>query len=171
MGWTNPLTATYLGYLTEGVWNTHVRDNLLALRNDMPYCIAYASTAVSLTPDTWTTIALNNEADNGGMHDNSTNNSRITFVEQGTYLIHAQVAAASIPSGAAIGVRIRLNGSDVWGTVYTAAIGVDGNGISTTTIMTRAASDYIEMQVLQNDASSRNTVEWDTFMFARRIAS
>jgi hypothetical protein len=171
MGWTNPLTATYLGYLTEGVWNTHVRDNLLALRNEVPYCIAWASSAVSLPSSTWTAITFPTDQDNAGMHDNATNNSRITFTEAGTYEIHAQLCVEAMPATTSIGVRFLSNGSYALGTIYALAANTNGTGVASTTFNSSSVNDYIEMQGWQNDESSKNTTAWDTLMYARRIAS
>jgi hypothetical protein len=161
MGWTNPLTATYLGYLTETVWNTHVRDNLLFLYNK-PKCTATATT-VAVAESTWTTIPLTDHIDNAAMHDNATNNSFITAPVGGTYLVHAQVVFDGLTSPATArsvkGVRIRLNGGTALGSILTLAAGDENiDGVNTSFMTQVSANDYFEMQVYQENNGVVGTV-------------
>lgn len=77
-----------------------------------PACQAYNSANQSIPDDDGTPLALNSERyDNGGLHDTVTNNSRITFIDSGVYIVTFQCSWA----GNAVGDReawIRKNGKD-----------------------------------------------------------
>lgn len=74
---------------------------------------AYATGTTSLTANTYVTVAYAAENwDTDTMHDNVTNNSRITFTTAGKYVV---IANSATTSPVVFGNRIRLNGSTILG--------------------------------------------------------
>lgn len=111
----------------------------------------------SITSSTVTTLAFNTELyDNGNLHDNTTNNSRLTAPVPGKYLITTNI----MWSASALGFReliVLLNGVTPL---------IDITQIPTTvafpqvfsTIYELVVGDYIEIQVLQTSGTNRNIV-------------
>ena len=105
-------------------------------------CRVYQTTTTTLT-STFTTLAFGAENfDTDTMHDNSTNNSRITIKTAGKYIVGGQITQ---PANNILGVRILLNGTTVISRVF------QGNSSSTeganvSTIYDFALNDYIELQ-------------------------
>lgn len=105
-------------------------------------CRVYQTTTTSLST-TFASIAFGAENfDTDTMHDNTTNNSRITIKTAGKFSVGGQ---ASTAANAALGVRILLNGTTVISRVF------QGNssateGANVSTIYDFAVNDYIELQ-------------------------
>ena len=102
------------------------------------------SAGQSITASTLTALNFDTEAyDTDTMHDNVTNNSRITFTTAGRYNI---CAAVTTDANAVIYGGIRLNG-----TTYIAKSGVGNagantaNGINLSTTYNFSAGDYVEL--------------------------
>jgi len=105
-------------------------------------CRVYQSTTTNLTT-TFASIAFGAENfDTDTMHDNSTNNSRITIKTAGKFSVGGQ---ATTTTNAALGVRILLNGSTVISRVFQGNSGVT-EGANVSTIYDFAVNDYIELQ-------------------------
>lgn len=69
-----------------------------------PRCYAYKTGSGAIAAGTWNALNLDAEAyDSGGLHDNTTNNSRVTATEAGLYCVFAQVRFAGV--GGTAGVR------------------------------------------------------------------
>lgn len=121
------------------------------------------SAATALTTS-WVSCAFGAEDfDTDTMHDNSTNNTRITFNTAGKYCVGGtiQVSANTI-----LGARIRLNGTTV---LCSEKQGNSGaiEQVAVSTIYNFAGGDYVE---LQGYASSQNSSgDSDTNFWAYKI--
>lgn len=125
--------------VTASLMNTHVRDNLNALRaTPANSCSAYHNTTQSVTD---AVLNLNaEEADTASMHDLVTNNNRITIPSGGAgrYLINAQTTFASN----AAALQVRLNGTAIREAAQTGGLGFV-NVVLLGYLL--AAADYVEM--------------------------
>ena len=73
----------------------------------------YRNSAQSINDSTLTALAFNNEQyDTDGLHDNATNNSRLTCVLAGKYAISAGVEFDGVTPGSNALVLIRIVRSD-----------------------------------------------------------
>lgn len=107
------------------------------------------STNQTIADSSFTAVAFTTEDfDNGNLHDNAVNNTRITIVESGIYIISANI---ELDSGVATGVGtvqlvILRNGVDT-----VAGSTTNGNGsyvaTSISSIVALNAGDYIELLV------------------------
>lgn len=129
------------------------------------YRVRVYQTGVTALTTSWVSCAFAAENfDTDSMHDNVTNNTRITFPHAGTYVIGGVVATAA---NTVLGARIRLDGSTVL------AAQVQGNSsagerASVSTIYTVTAGQYVE---LQGYASTQNsTGDTETNFWAYKIA-
>lgn len=130
------------------------------LIDDLVGCKVYKSAAQSISNATDTMLTFNLELfDNDIMHDNSTNNSRITIKTAGLYLIQAQVAFTGNATGRRVlnlyknGVRTDLRGS---GAEHPGSISVTANVFGFSTILNLAVNDYIESGVYQTSGGALN---------------
>jgi hypothetical protein len=111
----------------------------------------------SITDTTWTVLAFNTEAfDTDTMHDNVTNNSRLTATTAGKYLIIGLVEWQANVTGVR-GFRITKNGT----TIIAAANGLpnsaaDDHQRHISTIIDMAATDYVTLSVLQKSGGALN---------------
>lgn len=113
-------------------------------------CRIYQTGATSLTTS-WVSIAFGAENfDTDTMHDNVTNNTRITFTHAGKYCVGASIRIAG---NTVAGARIRLNGSTILATQKQGNSG-DPEHVCVSTIYSFSAADYIE---IQGYASTINT--------------
>lgn len=123
-------------------------------------CRVYQTGVTSVT-SSWVALGMGAENfDTDTMHDNATDNSRITFTTAGKYHVGG---ALQIGANAVIGCRIRLNGSTI------IVSEKQGNSAATeqvtcSTIYEFAASDYIELMgysgTTQNSSGDSNTSFW-----------
>lgn len=118
--------------------------------NQTARCNLYATgTAQSIPYNAFTSVALNAERiDTDAMHDNATNNTRITFKTPGTYLIIARVIWSGTTGGRLI-ASIFLNGA----TQLVQDEQVPLAGGSTHCLVTQykfALNDYVEFQLYQS---------------------
>lgn len=103
-----------------------------------------------------TTITFNQETfDNDSMHDNVTNNSRITATTAGLYLLKAQVAFASNATGVRE-IFFMKNGSLALASAYQPALNGDRTVLQITTLVEAAATDYFEVQANQGSGGALN---------------
>lgn len=110
----------------------------------VPQCEITHSANQNLVTATDTVLAFDTETeDNDVMHDNVTNNSRITIKTAGRYNIIFLATFQSNAAGFRIG-NIRLNGTTIIGSNVVPAV----NGNATRVVVTRsrrfAVNDYIE---------------------------
>jgi hypothetical protein len=113
-------------------------------------------------------IAFNAEDfDTDAMHDNATNNSRITIKTAGVYLIIASAAYTAVVSDDASMSILKngaggLGGYTSWGPANT------GAGMSTSILIELAVNDYIELSLYQNNNvnAARTTDTTQTYLMA-----
>jgi hypothetical protein len=136
-------------------------------------CKVTKSSNQSISNSTFTTITWDQENyDTDSMHDNVTNNSRITIKTAGKYSILAQSEWASNSTGLRI-LQIRKNGVD---TVGYSRIGSGQGGANDEVIFVGdlAVNDYLELRVWQNsggalDFRSGGVELLETYLEAHKI--
>ena len=121
----------------------------------------YHNANQSIPAAAWTTLAFNSESvDTAVMHDNSTNNSRITIKKAGVYvgfgvIPFAGSGAGSVRAGRAIqnGVAVVGNeqGPPVSGTINTVLVVPIPPSIY-------ALNDYVQLQAYQDSGGSLNAL-------------
>jgi hypothetical protein len=115
------------------------------------------TSTLSINNTTHTAVAFTAEDfDTDTMHDNATNNTRITFTTAGKYIIIANVSWASNATGIRQ-IRIRKNGTDDFDLdARTLVVPHSGLGIAqeVVTIMSVSATDYIELMVYQDSGGA-----------------
>lgn len=127
----------------------------------------YQTSTTSLGPTpTWVSIAFGAEHfDTDTMHDNATNNTRITITTAGKYAVGGTVATDASTS---IGARIRLNGTTILARQVQGNSN-EGEGASLSTIYSFTDSDYIELQGITPGAQS-TTGNTQTNFWAYKIS-
>jgi len=125
---------------------------------DLPtiWARAYHNTTQSIADTTDVTLAFNAERyDTDTIHDNSTNNSRLTATTAGIYLITASVEF----DGSASGNRwlvVELNGTTKLAGHISRHSDGDTTYMSISTIYSLSATDYVEVYVYQNSGGPLN---------------
>lgn len=132
---------------------------LLSLAGEVPSARAYHNTTQGIPNATWTVYNLNSERwDTAGMHDNSTNNSRLTCKAAGLYAVGA---AVQVGAGAAGNRYLQLikNGADNVEVDGTPNFGASENAyLSVSTHFRLALNDYVEGRIYQGSGGSLSTV-------------
>lgn len=127
--------------------------------NFSPHVSLRATASQTISNATWTAVAFTVEDhDSDAMHDNSTNNTRATFVTAGSYAIGACAAFKAATNAVALGARVFYNGASPLGTILVPGCGQDGNGPTLVAQYTFVAATYVELQVFQNSGSNLDTV-------------
>jgi hypothetical protein len=172
LAWTTPRTWATNETLTAANMNTHVRDNLNWLANDMPRCRATRTTTQAISPGSDVAISLTSAEtyDVGVMHDTGSNPSRITVPSGGggVYRIDGFLTTEAVTVTRAFGY-LKVNGSTV--ICQTTVTPPSGAGIAlcVSAQMSLVATDYVEMFLNHNDAASKNVtnaalaVSWVAF--------
>lgn len=130
---------------------------------DPPRCKAWGSSAVSIANNALTVVTLNSTAwDTAGMHDDVTDNSRITVPLDGVYLItHSGSIVANTSGRRVSSVRLNAAGSGSGGTqidiVSQAATATSGWTGGRPFEWELQAGDYIELFLFQNSGGALNT--------------
>lgn len=151
-----PLTAASLAKLTATQWNASVRDNIIFLANP-PACRVYHGTTQSITDSSLTALAFNSERfDPTGMHDNVTNNSRITFATAGVYVVSFSGEMNAATDYVAIIAQLRKNGTTTLASTHVQANSGTSYGptITVTTVDKFAAADYVQALVYQDNVAN-----------------
>lgn len=128
-----------------------------ALNYPLVGCRVFHNTAQSiLTGNAASTLSFNSERwDTNGIHDNSTNNSRLTCRTAGDYLIGVNVTFASNNTGSRL-VRIRLNAATVLAQIVQPAAPDLSTVLQLTAYYPLAVNDYVEAEVAQTSGVSLN---------------
>lgn len=119
----------------------------------------YNSGTQSISNSSWTTVAFNAENfDTGNMHDNSTNNSRLTIPVNaaGVYLIGTNVQFAANATGIR-GIRFKYtsSGTQTFGENYVNAVsGGNPTFTGSTMLVSLLASSYVELEVFQSSGGA-----------------
>jgi hypothetical protein len=173
MAWTTPRTYVTGEVVTAAILNADVRDNLNALR-DPPGARVFHNTSQNATDSAYYTLAFNSESyDNDVMHDNVTNNSRLTVKTAGKYAFYACVELANAVNDKLM-LRVLKNGVTVL--VMTSAPDVNvANRAAVASESTFAVNDYIQTQVYQSGAGGVVAInyvdDYSPVMAMRRVAS
>ena len=146
-----PSASTYLR--GDGTWQTPSGSSTAPVHGAR----AYRNTSQSIPDSSVTALQLNaEEFDSSNLHDNSTNNSRLTVVTSGVYDVVGSIRYFQSATGVR-SIIVRKNGST---TLIDAAFA--NNGAGTAVIATGtghlylAAGDYIELCAWQNSGGSLN---------------
>lgn len=114
----------------------------------------YHNAAQSIPNTTWTTLAFNSERfDTDVIHDNTTNNSRLTCKTAGKYLIICQVFLATNGTGARH-AKIKLNGATDIAYCTSNANASTGVIVQCATVYDLAVNDYVEAGVYQDSGGA-----------------
>jgi hypothetical protein len=122
------------------------------LSHSIPGARVTRSSAQSIPDSLNTNLAFDQERyDTAGVHDNATNNSRLTAPVTGIYVVTAQFTwGGSAGTGSRFGALMK-NGS----ALITRSVQVPGDDdVNITTQVRLAASDYVEVVVLQTSGGS-----------------
>ena len=156
MAYSTPSTVTTGDLITAADWNQNVVNNVIFLANP-PACRVYHNANQSVNDNTATVVAFNSERyDTDNMHSTSSNTSRITINTAGLYLVvfNGRFPAANDYNVAAC--HLRLNGSTLiasnsGGRAVTAVADL---ALGVTTTYKFAATDYVEVLVLQDNTAN-----------------
>lgn len=148
--------------ITASLWNDDVRDAVNFLISP-PRCKLYRTANASLTTATWTAVQWTGETfDTDTMHDNTTNNTRITFTTAGTYQIVFNALFAASSAGARQ-ITIEKNGTTTQGSgtaqlesFTVPSANATNSGHAVTVIAEFAAADYITVFVQQTSGGALN---------------
>lgn len=135
-------------------------------------CVTKSSDQVVSTK-TWTNISFNEEEyDVGDMHDNVTNNSRITIKKAGDYRINYHIKTEAMDK-ASYESRVRKNGSIIIDGTCDIAVGSkDSSNMTlknTTYDITFVANDYIELQFYHDKDVDQDIRSSNTFFELYRV--
>lgn len=157
MAWTDPANFVVASFPTAAQLNA-ILDNFDALKSGAR---AYHNAAQSIAHNTTTALAFNSERYDvdgvGGstIHDNVTNNSRLTCRVAGVYSIVGCVQWAGSTTGLRQ-VEIRLNGATIIGQVIQAAVIATEVTLNVTCEYALAVNDYVELLAYQNSGIALN---------------
>lgn len=116
----------------------------------------YNSAAISIPNSAFTALTFDSERyDTDGLHDTSTNTSRLTCTRGGIYLITAHVVFAANTAGVRY-VNIRLNGTTDIASHGGSASNAFETAYSVSTIYQLAVGDYVEVRVFQSSGGALN---------------
>jgi hypothetical protein len=153
-----PSTFSAGAMLAAATLNQGVRDVLNFILNP-PQCQAYDTTGLTLTTGVAATVPLGAEnydepqPGDSPMHDNTTNNSRITIRTTGKYQIDAYVCFAANATGARR-VEVVKNGAASIVTNSQPATPTVSTTIQASKTVPLSAGDYIEMQAYQTSGGN-----------------
>lgn len=160
--YTSPKTWSDAVAPTAAELNEQIRDNLDYLKTelvtieDFNGAKVYQNADQAITASSWQSIAFNSEIrDDAGMHDTVTNNSRLTVVTAGKYLICALIKFDPAPiDGKYASFGIFKNGIqyETVSRVYTSYTYSDS--VSFMALHNLSAGDYLELKVYHNFAGN-----------------
>ncbi len=146
----NPATGT----VAPATWGDQIRTNQ-EFFIDPPACSVFHSATVNATSGTPGPLLADSENfDNDAMHSTVTNNSRITAVTAGRYLVTG-IAEFSSNSLGYRQMNLRKNGTtSIAGIRQQPLTDAVGNSYSISQTVVLAATDYLELMVLQTSGST-----------------
>lgn len=172
--WVTPTHATASTLATSAAFNTHEND-LLYMKDRMdnpPRCWISNSATQSIPNATPTAVAFNTEfADTAALHDNATNNSRITIPtgEDGWYLFTGFVEFAANATGQRT-LYLRRAGTDILSeATVDAAAGANATRLAVAFVLPANAATYYELVVVQNSTAALN-ISATNYFSAQRTA-
>jgi hypothetical protein len=151
----NPVSAARMGVLEEGILDVSQAPAVRVTHN----ASQTATTAVALV------LAFNTERYDQAagavstMHDTVTNNSRLTAIYAGIYLISIHLTWAANATGSRL-VQLRVNGATTIAEVRGPAVagGVSATSQSLTTVYSMAVNDYVEVLGLQDSGGNLTVI-------------
>jgi hypothetical protein len=159
MGWTDPADWAVGESPTAAKINANLRDNMNWLHDSIPSVSVVANSAQTIADNTWTKVNFDAElVDIEAMHDTSTNNTRLTLVTTGVYLVVGIAPFDAVAFNKALGVRILLNNTTYLGQMLIASCNEDGNGATTAAMVSQTAGDYFELEVFQRSGGNLDTI-------------
>jgi len=128
----------------------------------------YSSADQALTQNAWTTIAFELEFwDTDAIHDNVTNNSRLTCKTTGVYLVTAHInAIGGYTSQRNVQIQFLVNGTPVGGaSTLSAGTVAEYVGLNYSTLLSLTANQYVQVQIHPGDVSGMKVYgSWATYM-------
>jgi hypothetical protein len=124
-----------------------------------PQARVYHNAAQSVANATLAALAFNSERfDTDTIHDNATNNSRLTCKTAGLYLITGSLAFNTAATGNVRAAQIRINGATDIAAQYIPPIGGGALAtiISVATLYVMAVNDYAQLMVYQDSGGALN---------------
>lgn len=120
-----------------------------------PYCRVHNSTTQSVAPGV-SALAFNTEDfDTDNMHDNTTNNSRLTCKTAGKYLIMGSIDFSTNPSGSYRSGLIKLNGTTfIEQTLNAVVTSAETTILQVSAVCNMSANDYVELISYHNASGS-----------------
>lgn len=153
MPYTTPTTRTTGDLITAAQYNVDLVDNVKFLR-DPPKCQLGKAAVQSAANNTFVVVTWTTEAvDTNGMHDNVTNNTRITAVTSGIYYVWTSIMFAVNATGYRR-IDFRRNGVLVVPAIAQNSIGTLGWMYSVGALLTAATNDYFEIAVVQTSGAA-----------------
>jgi hypothetical protein len=149
--------------LAKGTAGQQLRMNIGATAPEwftVPASRAYHNANQSISDSGYTVLAFNSERfDTDNIHDNATNNTRLTCKTAGKYLIVANASFESNATGSRA-LKIMLNGTGDIGIVHQMSItgGLGPANLSLSTIYDLAINDYVELYAYQSSGGSLNVL-------------
>lgn len=122
----------------------------------------YNNANQNVNDTTWTKLAFNSERfDTDTIHDNSTNNSRLTCNTAGKYLIIGNVTWDNNTTNSRYLSILLNNGTFLTNNHFSAAIANVDQSVSI--IYDLAVNDYVELQVYQDSGGTRTVNYYDAY--------
>jgi hypothetical protein len=151
----NPF-ATPANFNTIGIYRDNIINGVLVTQ---PKCILTNSAALTISNDTATALSFDTEnEDLFDMHDNVTNNTRITCKVKGVYIINSSIRWTLNNTGIR-SISIRVNGT----TAITDLVTTGTSGSNSSQFVSRTyelnVGDYVEIVVYQNSGGGLDVLK------------
>lgn len=149
MAWTAPRTWVNGELETEDIFNTHVRDNLLALRPDA--CVVKRTSNQTISNNTETSLLFDTDReDENGMHSIVSNTNRINLLKYGVWLIIAnRITFTAHETGNDFCWIKYYNGSTFCGGVANGGTGLDNSLDISALVLGGGTDKWVEVTVKQ----------------------
>jgi hypothetical protein len=150
--------ANFLSFSTNGVKAMEIDSTQFIDSPTQPRCRTYYNSTQSINDSTLTVPAFNAETyDVGSLHDNVTNNGRLTIPTggDGLYLITLNLTFAANATGYRF-AYIRKNGTTVLSQNGSPAVNGSNTILQTTCIVNLVATDYVEGLAYQTSGGALN---------------
>lgn len=154
MAWTTPTTRATGDLITAAIWNADIVDNLVFLGKAAR--VYNSGSSQALSNNTFTAIAFNAESyDTDAIHDNASNNTRLTCKTAGKYQIYGRVVfAGSTVNQRAARIRLNNSGDLDYDERNGASSGTELTPVSVFTEYQLAVNDYVELLGWQNSGGN-----------------
>lgn len=158
MGFVDPQTihTPTTGQIAPASWGTVVRDDLVFLSSPPRGVISKAAAENHTSSGSWVSCAADTEAkDTDLCHSTVTNNSRITIVTPGDYLLSGVVEWDTNTVGVR-SIRVYKNATTAYLGELLSATSAAAHRTGVTALVTDlVAGDYLEFQGYQNSTGTR----------------